>query len=47
MKELYQNAEMDLVRFSAADVISTSDELTYVTVATKEDELPGDMDAWG
>lgn len=46
MKEAYQNAEMDLVRFSAADVISTSDAIK-ITVSTKEDELPGDLGAWG
>ena len=26
MKEVYQNAEMDMVKFEAADVIATSDE---------------------
>ena len=25
MKEIYQNAEMDMVKFEAADVIATSD----------------------
>ena len=26
MKEIYQNAEMDMVKFEAADVIATSDD---------------------
>lgn len=34
MKELYQNAEMDLVEFSAVDVIATSVDV----IATSEDE---------
>ena len=29
MKEQYQNAEMDLVKFEAADVIATSDPYSH------------------
>lgn len=47
MKELYLNAEMDVVKFSVADVIATSNTGNETTAPTKEDELPGDMTAWG
>ena len=29
MKELYENAEMDVVEFAVEDVINTSDTMTY------------------
>lgn len=49
MKELYLNAEMDVVKFTARDVISTSTtsgEETTVWVP-RENEGPPDPVAWG
>ena len=34
MKQTYQNAEMDMVKFEAADVIATSDAVTAPPTTT-------------
>lgn len=40
MKELYQNAEMDVVKFAAEDVIATSSPFAPPTLC--DNELPPD-----
>ncbi len=42
MKELYQNAEMDVVKFSFEDVIATSSGETEWSGAGGNNELPPD-----
>jgi hypothetical protein len=44
MKELYQNAEMELIRFSVVDVIATSIITEPTIIAPTLDDNTTDMD---
>lgn len=49
MKELYLDAEMELVTFSASDIITTSGAVEETTPEWEisENEGPPDYSAWG
>ena len=36
MKELYQNADMEIVEFNAEDIINTSDMFIFPTLCDKD-----------
>ena len=46
MKELYLNAEMDVVEFTTNDVITTSGESTTAEWVPRENEGAPDYDAF-
>ncbi len=47
MKELYLNAEMDVVNFAATDVITTSATEATTEWQPRENEGAPDYSAWG
>lgn len=46
MKELYLNAEMDIVKFAAEDVIATSGEDETTTWSKRPNQTEPDWGAW-
>lgn len=47
MKELYLDAEMEVVKFTASDVIATSAPVVTNPIVTTDESMgPPDEDAW-